>query len=189
MSRKFHILNVVLAVIAVAAVCMFVWAMPEKSYSSDQFAQKTLKTGARHLEKSVVHLYFADRENRFLIAEDRAVLHSDEPAELGRIIIKELIAGPREGLMQTIPAGTNLRAFYITQDGTAYVDLTREITEEHPGGVKSEILTIYSIVNTLILNIPEINAVKILIGGGESPTLTGHIDLRLPFKANMLLIR
>ncbi len=75
MSRKFHILNVVLAVIAVAAVCMFVWAMPEKSHSSDQ---------------SVVHLYFADRENRFLIAEDRDVLHSDEPAELGRIIIKEL---------------------------------------------------------------------------------------------------
>ncbi|MCK4467217.1 MAG: GerMN domain-containing protein [Desulfobacterales bacterium] len=174
MGRKLHILNLVLAVIAWGVLFMFVWAIPEKSYSSDQ---------------SVVHLYFADRENRFLIAEDRAVLHSDEPAELGRIIIKELIAGPREGLMQTIPAGTNLRAFYITQDGTAYVDLTREITEEHPGGVKSEILTIYSIVNTLILNIPEINAVKILIGGGESPTLTGHIDLRLPFKADMLLIR
>ena len=174
MSRKLHILNVALAVIAGLAVCMFFLNMPEKSHSSDQ---------------SIVHLYFADRENRFLIAEDRAVLHSDEPAELGRIIIKELIAGPREGLMQTIPAGTNLRAFYITQDGTAYVDLTREITEEHPGGVKSEILTIYSIVNTLILNIPEINAVKILIGGGESLTLTGHIDLRFPFKANMLLIR
>ncbi|MBU4343827.1 MAG: GerMN domain-containing protein [Desulfobacteraceae bacterium] len=174
MGRKFHILNVVLAVIAVAAVCMFVWAMPGKSYCSDQ---------------SVVHLYFADRENRFLIAEDRAVSHSDEPADLGIIIIKELIGGPRKGLMQTIPTGTNLRAFYITRDGTAYVDLTREITEEHPGGVKSEILTIYSIVNTLILNIPEINTVKILIGGHESPILTGHIDLRFSFKADMLLIR
>ncbi len=107
---------------------MFILVVPEKPYSSDQ---------------SVVHLYFADRENSFLIAEDRAVLHSDEPAELGGIIIKELIGGPREGLMQTIPAGTNLRAFYITQDGTAYVDLTGEIAEEHPGGVKSELLTIY----------------------------------------------
>lgn len=174
MSRKLYILNVVSAVIVVGVLCMFVWAMPEKAYCSDQ---------------SVVHLYFADRENRFLIAEDRAVLHSDEPADLGRIIIKELIGGPREGLMQTIPTGTNLRAFYITQDGTAYVDLTREITEKHPGGVKSEILTIYSIVNTLILNIPEINAVKILVRGHESQTLTGHIDLRFPFKADMLLIR
>ena len=174
MDRKLHILNVALAVIAGLAVYMVFLNTPEKSYSSDQ---------------SVVHLYFADRENRFLIAEDRAVLHSDEPADLGRIIIKELIGGPREGLMQTIPAGTNLRAFYITQDGTAYVDLTGEIAEEHPGGVQSELLTIYSMVNSLILNISEINAVKILIGGGESLTLTGHIDLRLPFKADMLLIR
>ncbi|HUV51306.1 MAG TPA: GerMN domain-containing protein [Anaerolineae bacterium] len=170
MSRKLHILNVALSI----TLCMFVWAMPEKSYGSDQ---------------PVVHLYFADRENRFLVAEDRAVLHYDEPAELGRIIIKELIQGPQEGLMQTIPAGINLRAFYITQDGTAYVDLTGEITEEHPGGVKSELLTIYSMVNSLILNMSEINAVRILIGGGESLTLAGHIDLRLPFKADMLLIR
>ncbi len=174
MSRKPHILNVALAVIAGAAVCMVFLNMPEKLHSSDQL---------------IVHLYFSDRENRFLIAEDRAVLHSDEPAELGRIIIKELILGPREGLMQTIPTGADLRAFYLTQDGTAYVDLTKEITEEHPGGVKSELLTIYSMVNSLILNISEINAVKILIGGGESLTLTGHIDLRFPFKANMLLIR
>ncbi|MDI6687439.1 MAG: GerMN domain-containing protein [Desulfobacterales bacterium] len=172
MDRKPHILNVVSAVI----LCMFIWVMPEKPYSSDQ---------------SVVHLYFADRENRFLIAENRVVLHSDEPAELGRTIIKELITGPREreGFMQTIPAGTNLRAFYVTQDGTAYVDLTEEITEKHPGGVKSELLTIYSIVNSLILNISEINTVKILVGGDESMTLAGHIDLRLPFKADLLLIR
>ena len=174
MGRKLHLLNVALAVIAGLAVCMFFLNMPEKSHSSDQ---------------SIVHLYFADRENRFLIAEDRAVLHPDEPADLGRTIIKELIAGPREGLMQTIPAGAKPRAFYITQDGTAYVDLTGEIAEEHPGGVKSELLTIYSIVNSLILNIPEINAVKILINGGESLTLAGHIDLRFPFKADMLLIR
>jgi len=39
------------------------------------------------------------------------------------------------------------------------------------------------------LNIPEIHAVKILIGGRESMTLAGHIDLRFPLKANMLLIR
>jgi hypothetical protein len=39
------------------------------------------------------------------------------------------------------------------------------------------------------LNIPEIHAVKFLINGKESMTLNGHIDLRSPFKANMLLIR
>jgi len=41
----------------------------------------------------------------------------------------------------------------------------------------------------LILNIPEIDAVKILIDGRDAMTLAGHIDLRFPFKANMLLVR
>ena len=91
--------------------------------------------------------------------------------------------------MRTIPAGTTLKAFYITRDGTAYVDLSEAIRDGHPGGVKSELFTIYSIVNSLTLNIPEIDAVKILIGGKEAMTLSGHIDGRFPFKANMLLIR
>ena len=63
------------------------------------------------------------------------------------------------------------------------------VKEGHSGGVKSELFTIYSMVDSLVLNIPEIHAVKFLINGKESMTLNGHIDLRFPFKANMLLIR
>jgi hypothetical protein len=48
---------------------------------------------------------------------------------------------------------------------------------------------VYSIVNSLILNVTDIEAVKILIEGQESITLAGHIDLQQPLKANMLLIR
>ena len=50
-------------------------------------------------------------------------------------------------------------------------------------------MTIWSIVNTLVLNVPEIEAVKILIGGGEAETLAGHIDLSRPLRANMPLVR
>jgi hypothetical protein len=91
--------------------------------------------------------------------------------------------------MRTIPAGTTLRALFVAPDQTAYVDLTATLKDAHPGGIQSEQMTIFSIVNSLILNITEINAVKILIDGREAMTLAGHIDLRFPFKANMLLIR
>jgi hypothetical protein len=50
-------------------------------------------------------------------------------------------------------------------------------------------LTIYSLVNTLVLNLPEIDRIKILINGREATTLGGHVDLQFPFNANMLLIR
>jgi hypothetical protein len=51
------------------------------------------------------------------------------------------------------------------------------------------LLTIFSVVNSLILNVSEIDRVKILIDGSETSTLAGHINLQVPFKAHMLLIR
>jgi len=155
----------------------------------EQVEQNTKITETKHSIKSVVHLYFSDKDNSFLKAEARDLLHSDNSAEFGKNIIEALIEGPRNGLMRTIPANTALKAFYITRDGTAYVDMSEAIRDNHPGGVKSELFTIYSMVDSLTLNIPEIDAVKILISGKETMTLAGHIDVRFPFKANMLLIR
>ena len=138
---------------------------------------------------SPIHLYFAGRNSNFLTAEQRVVLHPDDPANLARAIVKALIKGPQKNLVQTIPADTRLRALYITPDGTCYVDLSQAVRENHPGGSKSELLTIYSLVNSLVLNVPGIKRVQILIDGNDAPTLAGHIDLQLPVKANMLLIR
>jgi spore germination protein GerM len=177
------------AVIIGLAICTVLVMMPFNSWGLDQFEQKTRFIEAQHLDKSVVHLYFSDKKNSFLIAESWNPGHSENPAEFGKIIVEALANGPRTGLMRTLPEGTTLNAFYVTRDGTAYVDISDKIRQAHPGGIKSELFIIYSIVNSLILNIPEIDAVKILIGGRDAMTLAGHIDLRFPFKANMLLIR
>ena len=99
------------------------------------------------------------------------------------------IAGPAQDLMRTLPPGVTLRALFIDQDKTAYVDLNAAVKDNHPGGVRAELFTVYSIVNSLVLNIPEIDTVKFLIEGRDAMTLCGHVDLRFPFKADMLLIR
>jgi len=140
-------------------------------------------------QKSPVHLYFASRNSYFLMAEQRVVLHPDDPVGLADTIVNALINGPQKGLLKTIPADTRLKALYITPDGTCYVDLSEAVRNNHPGGSKSELLTIYSMVNSLVLNVPEIERVQILIEGNQAPTLAGHIDLQLPVKADMLLIR
>ncbi|CAB1079947.1 hypothetical protein D1AOALGA4SA_7644 [Olavius algarvensis Delta 1 endosymbiont] len=139
--------------------------------------------------KISAHLYFADRSNSFLKSELRIMHQPDDPVEFGRAIIEALIKGPQKGLTRTIPVGTELSAIYIDPKDVCYVDLSDSIRTKHTGGVKSELLTIYSVVNSLILNVSEIKRVKILIEGNEAPTLSGHINLQLPFRANMLLIR
>jgi spore germination protein GerM len=140
-------------------------------------------------QTTLVHLYFLDKEGQFLIAEERTLKHPENAAFFARSIVAALIKGPQKGLIRTIPADTRIRAVYVTQEGICYVDLTASIADKHPGGIKSELFSVYSIVNSIVLNIPEVEAVKILINGDESATLAGHIDLQVPVKANMLLIR
>lgn len=158
---------------------------PQKSTGSPAIS----KQGSQPQNASVAHLYFGDKDNLFLISEERIVRHSEDPTHFSRKIIEALIKGPTQGLARTIPIDTTLRALYITAEGVCYVDLSAAVRENYPGGAETELLTIYSIVNSLILNIPEIQAVKILIEGQESMTLAGHIDIQKPVSANMLLIR
>ena len=147
--------------------------------------------GQQHAQndKVVIHLYFTDTENAYLTAEDRVVAQPVDTKILGTTIVEALINGPRKSLVRTIPQGTSLRAFHLADNNTAYVDLSKEAKKNHTGGAKSELMTIYSVVNSIVLNLPDIDAVKILIEGQEETTLAGHVDLRHPFTANMLLIR
>ncbi|MDA3895084.1 MAG: GerMN domain-containing protein [Desulfobacteraceae bacterium] len=135
-----------------------------------------------------VYLYFADNNNQYLLGEERDGLGAGDPVLFCRQIMNALIQGPHSGLVPTMPLATEIRAIYIDEK-TAYVDFTREIAVSHSGGILSELMTIYSIVNTLVLNVDGVDQVKILIGGQEAETLSGHIDIRFPLNADMLLIR
>ena len=149
-------------------------------------------TPSKSLSKSAkvrTHLYFLDPDHRFLKAEERTLVQQDGIVERARGIVCALIEGPEGDFLPTVPAETRLLALYVTEDGIAYVDLDRAISEKHPGGSLCEMFTIFSIVNTMALNIPEINAVKILIEGREAKTLAGHIDIRFPFRPDMLMIK
>jgi len=135
------------------------------------------------------YLYFVDKNNDYLIGEARNIRDNESPQVYCRRIIEALLSGPNADLVRTIPGDTRLRAVYVTSDHTAYVDLSGAVSREHPGGVRTELMTVYSIVNTLILNVSAVDRVKLLIEGQEADTLAGHIDIRFPLNADMLLVR
>jgi spore germination protein GerM len=168
------------------AICLALLALSGLAGAADTVAADEDPPAS---EKKLVHLYFAEPGQPYLTAEDRVVPLSGDPVDLGKQIMTALLQGPRSRLVRTIPSGTRLNALFVTGSGTGYVDLSEVITEQHPGGCRSEMLTIYSIVNSLVLNVEQIKTVKILIGGAETWTLAGHVDIRFPFKAEMLLIR
>jgi spore germination protein GerM len=187
MAAKRPIIKVVRTVLALTGM-MILAVLLAMNLPAQQKATSN-PDAAKGANKTLAHLYFADKDNVFLIAEERVLWQTEDPIFFSQNIIEALIRGPAQKLAPTIPEDTTLRALYITEEGTCYVDLSAAIQENHPGGVATELLTVYSIANSLILNIAEIEAVKILIEGQESITLAGHIDLQQPLKANMLLIR
>lgn len=136
-----------------------------------------------------VFLYFGNADFSFLKTESRAMSRADTPLARARQIVEGLISGPGNELTRTLPEGTTLNAIYLADNGIAYVDFSRQITDNHPGGVNAEYLTVFSVVNSLVLNISDIRKVKILVGGREADTLAGHINIQEPFAANMVLVR
>jgi spore germination protein GerM len=140
-------------------------------------------------KQKVVQLYFADPAKPYLTAEDRLVIAPDDPVAFGKLLVRELIKGSAHGNLPTIPRQTKLRDFFLLNNGTAVVDFSAAFRENQPGGCRNEQLTLFSVVNTLALNVPGIKRVKFLIDGAEAQTLAGHLTLEFPFTADMLLIR
>jgi len=123
-----------------------------------------------------VNLYFSDSQAMYLVPEKRKI---PQTPSLARQAVIELIKGPENSdLYPTIPEGTQANEVYIADD-IAYIDLSEEIFENHPGGSSGELMTVYSIVNTLT-EIPPIKGVQILVGGNEKKSLIGHIDISMP---------
>jgi len=123
-----------------------------------------------------VNLYFSDSQVMYLEPEKRKI--SQIPS-LARQAVVELIKGPENSeLYTTIPKETQVNEVYIADD-IVYVDLSEEIFKNHPGGSSGELMTVYSIVNTLT-EIPPIKGVQILVGGNEKNSLVGHIDISMP---------
>ena len=139
--------------------------------------------------KAVVHLYFGDDRGRHLVAEQRIVEKPSDAASFAKLLVAALIEGPSHGASRTVPEDARLDAIYVAPSGIAYIDFSTDSFIKHPGGIGAEMLSIYSIVNTLVLNVEEIRTVKLLIGGREADTLVGHVDLQAPFEVDMMWVR
>ena len=127
-------------------------------------------------------LFYITPAGDSLVPVEQDVPYAAAPADQARRIVERQLAAAPAGQTSAIPAGTTLRALFLTSRGEAYVDVSKEIVTGHPGGSLHEALTIYAIVNALTVNLPDISSVQVLVDGHEVDTLVGHLDLRHPLR-------
>jgi hypothetical protein len=121
-----------------------------------------------------------------LVTQDQMIFKSADLSNRARQILQNLQTGPQsDTMLPPFPKDTKVQDIFISQQGTAFIDFSDTLATAHPGGVLNELATIYSVVNSLTYNLPEIKQVKILIGGVEKETLAGHCLLLLPLDMDL----
>jgi spore germination protein GerM len=131
--------------------------------------------------KRTVTLFFLREADDLLAPEEREIVSDPSPAREAAAILAELISGSSSGGVPVLPPETKLGQVYVTRDGTAYVDLSRDFVDLHPSGSSAEIASVYALVNSLAFNLKTVKKVFFLVEGEERETLAGHIGLGRPF--------
>jgi hypothetical protein len=190
MTRKRWLqLAVIVAIVSVAAWGASLLLERMVSPVAEQQTVQPPPPPAANVPHIIATLYYGTPDGRALAAVKREVPLGDGPRAQGRQILQSELEAAPAPYLSLIPPGTLLRAFYITDRGDAFVDLSPEVSAMHPGGSTGELLTVYAIVNTVTANLSSVERVQILIDGKQADTLAGHVDLRRPFERDTSLVR
>ncbi len=100
-------------------------------------------------------------------------------------VLEELLNGPVGEFEESLPDGTVVNSVVIDKD-LAIVDMNSAFVQALPSGSSAEMLAVYSIVNTVAANFPQISAVKLTVEGGEAEQLR-HLDLSGPLTPDYTL--
>jgi len=187
-SRRLLAIGAV-TIVALAAIALVLLRAPRLSSraaaTSRAAAAPSPTVPAPPGRKIKARLFYVADDGMRLASVERDIAYGDGATAQAREIVAAQIAAVATPLVSAVPAGTALRAVFLTEGGEAYVDLSREVVSAHPGGTLNELLTVYTIVNALTVNLPAVTAVQLLVDGKEVETLAGHVDLRQPLAKNL----
>lgn len=130
-----------------------------------------------------ITLYFSDNQAQNLKSEMRQI----SIKHLYKNVVQELIKGPNSNkLVKTVPEGTELIDLKL-EDNILVLNFNSKFRKNHWGGSTGEIITVYSIVNTLS-QFSEVDQVLFLLEGKRVESLAGHVSLKEPIAPNSKLI-
>jgi spore germination protein GerM len=129
---------------------------------------------------AVVTLFFASADGEGLVREGREVELDEAVEDSVETLVDELISGP-VGSHAATALPSNARVLGVRVNGSvAQIDFGSELKEGIPSGSSAETAAVYSVVDTITTNFPQIKAVQFLIEGAPVQELHGHVDLREP---------
>jgi len=130
-----------------------------------------------------VQLYFTAPEGTFLVPEPQDIPMCDVDRDCINSLLVSLINGSQQGNFPVLPKETKILGIEVEND-LVRVDFSKQLVDFHPGGSLTELLSIYSIANSLSESFPYIRQIQILVAGEVRQTLKGHVRIDQPIYAN-----
>jgi spore germination protein GerM len=178
-TKQLMVLAALFVLLIVLVMVFFLGVRDDKrSYDPVETVSDSQPLLIETFETKKIVLFFLSEQDALLHPEERELTFDNVVVHQAKLAIEELIKGSQQGRISPLPVETELREIFITAQGIAYVDFSKELHDNHPSGSTAEICTIFAIVNSLTYNFKTIKRVYILINGGEQETLQGHIDLK-----------
>jgi hypothetical protein len=134
-------------------------------------------------------LYFPLLTEDKIAPESRTLTWAQTDPDRVRQVVLALAEGSHQGYGHVIPTSTTVRAVFLANDGTAYVDFSNDVLSDLEPGIETETLALYSIVNSITINIPSVKRVRFLIQGQEVETLDGHADLTTAYTPDLTRVK
>jgi spore germination protein GerM len=175
--RRYALLAFLAIVVVVLAVVFFRGGGQEQIKAKGAApAAEPARAAAPPAESKIVTLFLTSEDDSLLHPEERKIPAGASTVEEASVVVRELIKGSNKGFLSALPPETRLRRLFITKEGIAYVDFSKELVD-HLAGSSEELAAVYSVVNSLAYNFKSIKKVFILVEGAEKETLGGHINL------------
>ena len=155
---------------------------PQPKYSSNNKKDET-----RNTKEMKIKVYYPDESGLRLVGVNREIEISN-PDDKYKAAVEAVMTPPTEKNLTSVIRNDSSLISVQVKDGTALVNLNKNIKNGFTGGSTGEEFLIGSVVNTLT-EFKEVQAVKFLIDGHEVETLSGHMDLSEPIKRMDNLIK
>lgn len=169
--------------VAFVLFAVFLGALVVKKYETSlrkpQVPPSPVQTGT-----VLVALLFAAPDGAGLVREGREITAGSTLEESAKEVLENLVSGPLGDYAPTLPHGTRILSVQVTGE-LARLDFGKELVEGLPAGSSAEMLAVYSVVDTLAVNFPQIKRVQFTIEGATVATLKGHLDLRGPLTPDL----
>lgn len=153
----------------------------DKFESAHFYEKKLMDNSIKKIE-----LFFGSANKSFLVGESREIERKPGLHQQIRQIIVELSKISNTNHLSEISPITKLQHIFIDKSGIGYLNF--EPIQKKIGSTWSETVFIYSMVNTIIKNFPQIKQIRFLWAGQEMRTLFGHLDMQSAFSFEDSLI-